>query len=51
MAAEIPVVRTGNIYWDALNDFTEQYSYLMSGRLSLEECLKRTQEASTARLH
>jgi len=49
LSHEMPVIRTGDIFWDAINDFTEYYTELHAGRITLEQCLQRTQDAAMKR--
>jgi len=50
LAAEMPVIQNGDIFWDAINDFTEYYSLLELGKINLAECLQKAQEAAMQRL-
>jgi arabinosaccharide transport system substrate-binding protein len=50
MARELPKVVSGNIFWDAINDITEQYTLVMAKKQTIEEALKKAQEAAAARL-
>jgi arabinosaccharide transport system substrate-binding protein len=49
LSREMPVMQTGDIFWDAINDFTEYYTVMDAGRITLEQCLQRTQDAAMAR--
>ncbi|RPJ06880.1 MAG: hypothetical protein EHM28_09115 [Spirochaetaceae bacterium] len=50
VAKDMPKVVSGNIFWDAINDYTEQYAQLNAGKLTVEQALQKTQEAAAARL-
>ncbi len=42
-ARNMPTINTGDVFWDALNDFSGEYSEIASGKKSVEEGLKATQ--------
>jgi ABC-type glycerol-3-phosphate transport system substrate-binding protein len=48
-ARTMPKVNTGDIFWDTLNDFSEQYTEMATGKLSVEDGLKKVQEKAQAR--
>jgi arabinosaccharide transport system substrate-binding protein len=49
LAWKIPSVQTGDIFWDAINDFNEQYPDMAAGKISVAEGLKKAQEAAMKR--
>lgn len=42
-AKKMPPIVSGDIFWNAINDFTAEYSEIASGKKSVEEGLKATQ--------
>jgi len=50
LAKKMPSVNTGDIFWDALGDFGQQYTELASGKISLDDALKNAQEAAEKRI-
>ncbi|HOR45427.1 MAG TPA: extracellular solute-binding protein [Spirochaetota bacterium] len=50
LAEKMPSVNTGDIFWDALGDFGQQYTELASGKISLDDALKNAQEAAEKRI-
>lgn len=48
-AGKMPKVISGDIFWDAINDFTQQYTEIVSGKISIDEGLKKTQEKTMQR--
>ncbi|MBN1523226.1 MAG: extracellular solute-binding protein [Spirochaetales bacterium] len=50
LALGLPAIKTGDIFWDAINDFTEQYHLLEAGTLTVEECLENTQKEAMKRI-
>ncbi len=48
-AKVLPKINQGDIFWDAINDFSEQYTEMSSGKITVEEGLKRVQEKAQAR--
>lgn len=50
MAREMPGLNTGDIFWDAINDFNEQYSEVVSGKVSIDDGLKAAQAKAAARI-
>ncbi|MBN1524100.1 MAG: extracellular solute-binding protein [Spirochaetales bacterium] len=49
-ARAMPEVVSGDIFWDAINDFTEFYQTYYAGEITLDEALQKTQAAATKRL-
>lgn len=49
LAWTIPPVQTGDIFWDAINDFNEQYPDMATGKISVSEGLKKAQETAMKR--
>jgi arabinosaccharide transport system substrate-binding protein len=49
-AKKMPKVNSGDVFWDAINAFTSEYSEIISGKKSLDEGLKATQQKVVARL-
>ncbi|MGC3996559.1 MAG: extracellular solute-binding protein [Anaeromyxobacter sp.] len=43
-ARVMPKVNSGDVFWDAINDFTAQYTEIATGKITLEEGLAKTQE-------
>jgi arabinosaccharide transport system substrate-binding protein len=50
-AKNMPKVTTGDVFWDALGDFTSEYSEIASGKKTVEEGLKATDEKVMKRLN
>jgi len=50
LAKKMPSVNTGDIFWEALSDFGQQYTELASGKISLDDALKNAQEAAEKRI-
>ncbi len=50
LAKTMPSINTGDIFWDAINDFAEQYPKIMNNEISVEEGLKAAQDAAIKRL-
>lgn len=48
-AKKMPKVVSGDIFWDAINDFTQQYTEIASGKISIDEGLKNAQAKSMER--
>jgi uncharacterized protein YbjQ (UPF0145 family) len=47
----MPSVNTGDLFWDVvIHDFSTQYTEMVAGRITVEEGLKRAQEAAMRRL-
>jgi arabinosaccharide transport system substrate-binding protein len=44
MAKIMPKVNSGDVFWDAINDFTQQYTEMASGKVSVSEGLAATQK-------
>jgi arabinosaccharide transport system substrate-binding protein len=42
--AKMPNIVSGDIFWDAINDFTQQYTEMASGKISIDEGLKKAQD-------
>lgn len=49
VAKKMPAVTSGDIFWDAISDFTQQYTEIASGKISIDEGLKKAQEKSMDR--
>ena len=50
LAPKMPQVNTGDIFWDAiLTDFGQQYSEMATGKVTVEEGLKKAQAAAMKR--
>jgi arabinosaccharide transport system substrate-binding protein len=49
-AKDMPSVNTGDVFWDAINDFSSEYSEIISGKKSVAEGLKATQEKVMQRI-
>lgn len=43
-ARNMPTVTTGDVFWDSLNDFSGEYTEMASGKKSVDEGLKATQD-------
>jgi len=50
LAKVMPAVNTGDVFWDIINDFNEQYSKIMTGEVSVEDGLKAAQEKAMKRV-
>jgi arabinosaccharide transport system substrate-binding protein len=50
MAREMPGLNTGDVFWDAINDFNEEYTEIVSGKKSVDDGLKAAQAKTMARL-
>ncbi|NLU41685.1 MAG: carbohydrate ABC transporter substrate-binding protein [Firmicutes bacterium] len=51
MAKEMPSVNTGDLFWDVvIHDFSTQYTEMAAGRITVDEGLRRAQEAAMRRL-
>lgn len=48
-AKSMPKVNSGDIFWDVLNDFSEQYTEMATGKVTVEDGLKKVQEKAAAR--
>lgn len=42
-AKKMPPVVSGDIFWDAINDFTQQYTEIASGKITIDEGLSKAQ--------
>jgi len=49
-AKKMPNIVSGDVFWDAINDFTSEYSEIASGKKSVEDGLKATQEKVMKRI-
>jgi arabinosaccharide transport system substrate-binding protein len=49
MASSMPKVNSGDIFWDAINDFNQQYTEIATGKLSVESGLAETQKKAQYR--
>jgi ABC-type glycerol-3-phosphate transport system substrate-binding protein len=43
-AKVMPKVNSGDVFWDAIADFTQQYTEIASGKISVDEGLAATQK-------
>lgn len=43
-AKVMPKVNNGDVFWDAINDFTQQYTEMVSGKISVDAGLDATQK-------
>jgi len=43
-ARNLPDINTGDLFWDALNDFSEEYTEIATGKKSVEKGLEETQK-------
>ena len=51
LAAEMPAVNAGDIFWDAVStDFNAKFTEIIAGSLSVEEGLKQAQAAAEKRI-
>lgn len=50
MAKEMPNVITGDIFWDAINDFNTQYTEMVSGKITVDAGLKKAQADAKKRV-
>jgi arabinosaccharide transport system substrate-binding protein len=50
LAKEMPAVNSGDVFWDAINDFTQQYTEIAGKRITVDEGLQRTQDAVLKRI-
>lgn len=48
-AKELPKVNSGDVFWEAINDFTQRYSEIVTGKMTVADGLKDTQKAVQAR--
>jgi len=48
-AKALPKINSGDVFWDAINDFSAQYTEMASGKISVEEGLQTTQKKVEAR--
>jgi arabinosaccharide transport system substrate-binding protein len=48
-AKSMPKVNSGDVFWDAINDFGEQYTEMASKKISVADGLKKVQEKVQAR--
>jgi arabinosaccharide transport system substrate-binding protein len=44
VAKQMPKVNTGDVFWDAINDFNQQYTELASGKITIEKALEEAQK-------
>jgi ABC-type glycerol-3-phosphate transport system substrate-binding protein len=49
MARQIPSVQSGDIFWDAINDFNTVYPDMVSGKISVAEGLQKVQDVAMKR--
>jgi len=49
-AKSMPKITSGDVFWDAINDFTAQWSEIITGKISVDEGLKKAQEKTMSRL-
>ena len=49
-ARKMPDVVSGDVFWDALNDFSQEYTQIATGKKSVEDGLKATDEKVNNRL-
>lgn len=49
VAKALPKINSGDIFWGAINDFSEQYTEMASGKITVDQGLKNTQEKAEAR--
>lgn len=45
LAKQMPSLNNGELFWTAIQEFSNQYSEMVTGKISIDEGLKRTQEA------
>lgn len=50
MAKQMPQINTGSIFWDAINDFNEQFTEIQSGKISVADGCKKAQEKALSRV-
>jgi ABC-type glycerol-3-phosphate transport system substrate-binding protein len=43
-AKVMPKVNSGDVFWDAISDFTQQYTEIVTGKISVDEGLAATQK-------
>lgn len=43
-AKVMPKVNTGDVFWDAISDFTKRYTEMAAGRMTIDDGLKDTQK-------
>jgi arabinosaccharide transport system substrate-binding protein len=48
-AKTMPRINSGDVFWDSIGDFGEQYTEMATGKLSVEEGLRKVQEKVMAR--
>jgi arabinosaccharide transport system substrate-binding protein len=48
-AKTMPKINSGDIFWDAINDFGEQYTEMATGKVSVADGLKKVQDKAQAR--
>lgn len=49
-ARKMPNVTSGDIFWDAINDYTEFYQKFYAGEITLDQALEETQKQAADRL-
>jgi len=50
MAKQMPGLNTGSIFWDAINDFNEQFTEIQTGKISIADGCKAAQAKAVARV-
>jgi arabinosaccharide transport system substrate-binding protein len=48
-AKGLPKVNTGDVFWDVINDFTEQYTEMASGKVTVDQGLSKAQKKAQHR--
>ncbi len=46
VARQMPVITTGDVFWDAWREFNQVYTEIETGKVSVDEGLQRAQEAT-----
>lgn len=49
MAGQLPKVNSGDIFWDAIKDFNQQYTEMATGKVTVDQGLKATQKKAKHR--
>ena len=48
-AKVMPKINTGDVFWDAISDFTQQYSEAVTGKITVDQALEATQKKVQSR--
>ncbi len=50
LAKQIPQMQSGDIFWDAIHDFNQEYTEIAAGKESLDDGLKKAQDKAMERI-